>query len=62
MIDMFDGNEVGDDEGSVDEKSSWQALVRRPVYCLRLVRRVQSWRLRGFSFETSTVCSRVRTD
>ena len=30
MIDMFDGNEVGNDEGSVDEKSSWQALVRRP--------------------------------
>ena len=29
--------------------------------CLRLVRRVQRWPLRGFSFET-TVCSRLRTD
>ena len=35
MIDMFDGNEVGNDEASVEEKSSLQALVRRPVYVLR---------------------------
>ena len=34
MIDMFDGNEVGNDEASIDEKSSWQALVRRPVHVL----------------------------
>ena len=32
VIDMFDGNEVGNDEASVEEKSSLQALVRRPVY------------------------------